>query len=92
MHISLSPFLYIWLVLVAAVIVLFLWRQAIARREDDSIHVLQGSTHQQVTVAQKLDQIDKWGKLVTIIAVIYGVILGAAAIMQAFVSPGTSGV
>ena len=92
MHIDLIPFLYLWLVLVAAVIVLFFWRQAIARKEDDSIHVLQGSAAQQVVVAQKLDQIDKWGKLVTIIAVVYGVILGAAAIMQAFFSPGASGV
>ncbi len=92
MHVNLTPFLYIWLVLVAAVIVLFFWRQAIARREDDTIHVLQGSPTQQVAVAQRLDQIDRWGKLLTIIAVVCGVILGAAAIMQAFVSPGPSGV
>ena len=91
---SLYPFLYLWIVLDAVVLVLFGWRQTLARKEDDSLHVLHAGDvpAQQVALAQRLEQVDKWGKITTIIAVAYGVILGVLAIIQAISSPGSSGV
>jgi len=47
--------------------------------------VLQGSVAQQVTVAQKLEVIDKWGKILTVITLVFGLILGAAYVYQNFV-------
>jgi hypothetical protein len=38
---------------------------------------------EQAVVAQKLDLIDKWGKIVTVLAVVYGVILGGLYAWQA---------
>ena len=93
MHIDLRPFLYLWVALAAVVAVLFGWRQSLARKEDDSLHVLHGgATGEQVLLGQKLEHIDKWGKLMTVIAVAYGLVLGALYIYQGFTSPGPSGV
>lgn len=86
MHINLVPFIVLWALLAVSVIVLIAWRKIVANREDDTIHVLQGSVAQQVTMAQKLEVIDKWGKLLTIITLVFGVILGAVWVYQNFVT------
>jgi predicted membrane protein len=92
MNINLRPFLYPWIVLALAVITLLVRRKAIASHEDDSLHVLDGGGADQPVVAHKLDQIDKWGKILTVIAVVYGVILGAAYAYQAWIETSQSGV
>jgi HAMP domain-containing protein len=95
MKFSLLPFLYPWIVLALAVIGLMVWRRIVASHEDDNLHVLDagaGAGANQVLVAQKLDQIDKWGKTLTVIAVIYGVLLGAAFAYQAWIQTSQSGV
>jgi len=86
MHVNLMPFIVLWALLAVSVIVLIAWRKMVANQEDDTIHVLQGSVAQQVNVAQKLEVIDKWGKILTIIALVFGLILGAAYIYQNFVT------
>lgn len=92
MHFDLRPFLYLWIVLAAVVVVLFAWRQSIAKKEDDTIDVLQSAAPpQQAFLAQKLEHVDKWGKLITIIAAVYAVVLGALYIYQGLVSPSTFG-
>jgi hypothetical protein len=91
MHIDLRPFLYLWIALDAVIIVLFGWRQSIARKEDASIDVLHSGSPLEATLNQKLEQIDKWVKLLTVIAVVYGVILGALYIYQGIVSPAPPG-
>jgi hypothetical protein len=93
MHLDLRPFLYLWVALAAIVAALFGWRQILARREDDSLHVLpqEGSSGPLVSLAPKIEQIDKWGKLATIAVVVYGLILGALYIYQGFTSPGLPG-
>ncbi|MGD0869603.1 MAG: hypothetical protein ABSB88_08640 [Bryobacteraceae bacterium] len=92
MNISLLPFLYFWIVLALAVIGLLVWRKVVASHEDDNLHVLDGGGADQTVVAHKLDQIDKWGKILTVIALVYGVILGAAYAYQAWIQTSQSGV
>ena len=67
-------------------------RRVVASHEDDNLHVLDGGGANQTVVAQKLDQIDKWGKLLTVIAVVYGVLLGVAYAYQAWVQTYHTGV
>jgi hypothetical protein len=57
----------------------------ISREEDDSLHVMHGTLTQQTTVAQKLDAIDKWGKILTVVTVIFGLLLAAAYVYSQFV-------
>jgi hypothetical protein len=91
MTFDLSPFLYLWIVLAGVIVLLFGWRQAIARKEDAAIDVLHGNMAQQAALEQKLSQIDKWGKLLTIVAAVFGVILGALYIYKGITSPGIPG-
>jgi len=92
---NLTPFLVVWIVLAVAVMVMIVWRKLVASHEDDNLHVLDGGGVQQATaqtvLAQKLDVIDKWGKLLTIIAVAYGVLLGLAYAYQGWIATSRLG-
>ena len=92
MNINLRPFLYPWIALALAVVVLLVRRKAVACHQDDTLHVLDGGGANQPVIAHQLDQIDKWGKILTVIALVYGVILGAAYAYQAWIETSQSGV
>jgi len=91
-HIDLRPFLALWLMVIAAVVVVAFWRRSVAVQEDPALHL--GPAHastaaQQVAVAKKLEQVDKWMKILSVIAVVFGILLGAAALYKAWVlGPG----
>jgi len=83
------PFVALWAMLAVAVIGLIVYRRFVSASEDDMIHISDASgtvTSQQVTVAQKLDQIDKWGKMLTVVAVTYGVVLAGIYVYQSWMS------
>ncbi|MGA2725548.1 MAG: hypothetical protein ABSG79_24450 [Bryobacteraceae bacterium] len=92
MHLDLHPFLVLWLVLIVAVVLMAFWRRYVALQEDPALHL--GTEHavtaaQQVAIAKKLAQIDKWIKLLTLIVVVFGVLLGAAFLYKSWVlGPG----
>jgi hypothetical protein len=92
MNFSLLPFLYPWIALALAVIGLMVRRKVVASHEDDNLHVLDGGGANQTVVAHKLDQIDHWGKILTVIAVVYGVLLGLAYAYQAWIQTYHTGV
>ena len=84
MNFNLLPLLVVWTVLALAVLAMFLWRRAVASKEDDSLHLMHGTLTQQTTVAQKLDVIDKWGKILTVITVLFGLLIAAAYVLAQF--------
>ena len=87
------PFVIVWAVLAVVVLVLIALRKSVSSHEDDSLHVLEpGAVQAQVGVAHKLEQIDKWGKLLTIIAVIYGLILAGVYFYQSWIASSSIGV
>jgi hypothetical protein len=93
MNSHLLPFVIVWAVLAAVVLVLIFWRKAVSSHEDDSLHVSQaGAIQEQVGMAQKLEQIDKWGKILTVIAVVYGLILGGIYFYQSWIASSSIGV
>lgn len=78
-----------WVVLAAVVIVLAVERWWISRKEDDSIHVAagtEGAMSQQVAVAATLGRIERWGKTLTVIAVLTGMALAGVYLYHTFVS------
>ncbi len=87
---NLLPFVGIETVLIAAVIVMIFWRQAVARSEDDTLHVLHGTLADQTTVATKLAKIDKWGKSLTAVAGVLGLILLLMFLYQTWTSGAIS--
>jgi len=81
---TLFPLVIVWIVLALIVSALFLWRQAIARDEDDSLHVMHGTITSQTSLSKKLDVIDKWGKILTVVTVVLGLVIAAAYIYGQF--------
>ncbi len=93
MNINLTPFAILWALLAAVVLALIGYRKVVSTKDDETIHVLNAAVPaQQAQIAHKLDQIDKWGKLLTIIAVIYGLVLFVGYTYQTFMqSSGLGG-
>ena len=85
---NLMPFAVIWACLAMAVIVLALYRKLVTRNEDDYVHVADGEAKLiplQIATARKLDVIDHWEKILMIVAVIAGALLGAAYLYQLWI-------
>jgi hypothetical protein len=88
MNLNLFPFLILFFVLAAIVLAMIVWRKVVATHEDNFVHVM-GETpavSEQATVAHKLEQIDKWGKLLTAITVIYGLAIAGLYMWQTWVT------
>jgi hypothetical protein len=90
-NLSLLPLLVLWGVLAVSVLALFVWHKAVGRNEDDTLHVLHADAlPQQVAVAHKLEVIDRWGKTLTIVTVIYGILIGALFMYQTWVQTSST--
>ncbi len=75
---NLIPHLVIWAILATVVIILLIFRSKVSRQEDEGLHVLDSDAArvpQQIAIAKKLENIDRWGKILTIITVVYGLAL-----------------
>ena len=94
MHLDLRPFLVLWAIVIAALVVVAFWRRSVAVQEDPALHL--GAAHagtaaERVAVAKKLAQIDKWMKLLSVVAVVFGLLRGAAALYKAWVLGPSAG-
>jgi hypothetical protein len=93
MHINFIPFLGLWIVMAIVVIVMIAWRKVVSRQEDETLHVMDtGAVTHQVDVAHKLDVIDKWGKILTAVTIVYGLVLAALYLYQSWVEMSRIGV
>ena len=90
------PFLVMWGLLAIAVLALFVWRKAVASGEDDNLHVMDGGSVEksaaQATMAHRLEVIDRWGKIVTVVTIVYGLVLGGVYAWQSWVQNSRIGV
>jgi hypothetical protein len=85
MNISLFPFSVLWMLLSAVVVGLIAYRAWVAKDEDDTLHVMDaevGLNVKQAAVAQKLEVIDHWGKTLTVVALVSGMVLGSVYLYQ----------
>lgn len=93
MHINFIPFLALWVVLAVVVIVMIGRRKSLASHADPTLHVLDvGAVAHQADMVHKLDAIDKWGKILTAVTVIYGLALAALYLYQSWVEMSHIGV
>jgi hypothetical protein len=92
-NVNLMPYFVLWVALAAVVIGMIVWRKTVSSHDDETLHVLDaGALSQQVSVSHKLETIDKWGKILTAIALVYGLILGAIYMYQSWVAMSKIGV
>jgi hypothetical protein len=77
MNVSLSFFVAGWLALACTIAGLAIYRRLVSTGEDDMLHVLDNESHvlKQAALAHRLDTLDRWGKILTMTATIYGVLL-----------------
>jgi len=85
MNFSLRPLIIVWIVLALVVLALFIWRKMVASKEDDNIHVMSAANTDQTVIASKLEVIDKWGKIATVIALVFGLIVAFIYVYTYFV-------
>ena len=91
MNLDLRPYIVVWIVLALVVAALFIRRKMIAAKEDDNIHVMSGPNPEQTIIAAKLDVIDKWGKLMTVVTVLLGIVIAGLYIYSTFVGKPSIG-
>jgi len=82
MNINLLPYAVFWGVLAIVVVLLIIYRKAITNREDDSIHLEGNVATEQISLAHRLQMVDRWGKTLTIVVAVFGVVLGAVYLYQ----------
>jgi hypothetical protein len=79
MNISFVPFAVLWTLLAVVVLALIAYRKLVSLQEEETLHLADAAeASHQAAIARKLDWIDKWGKLLTVAAVVYGMLLAAA--------------
>ncbi len=89
MNINLMPFGATWLALACAILILALYRRRLSGQEDDTLHVSDPQASQiskQAFAAHRIEVIDRWGKTLTVIGAVYGLLLGAAYFYQYWVN------
>jgi hypothetical protein len=72
---NLVPYLVTWIPLAVIVLVLAIYRNIVASHEDETIHVLESdapAVTAQVNLSRKLQVIERWGKIFTVVVVVYG--------------------
>jgi hypothetical protein len=77
---NLFPLIVSWAVLAVIVLALAVYRKLIAAKEDDMLHVRDSEVQlvaSQASIANKLEVIDRWGKILTAGALLYGLALAA---------------
>jgi len=92
MHINLTPFMVLWVLIALVVIGLATYRKMISTKEDENLHLADGpaASVTQAALSHKLDVVDKWGKLLTVVAVAFGLLLGAIYTYQTWLGAGTT--
>ncbi len=74
-----------WVALAAAVVMLALYRRWVARGEYDALHVRDSESvqiPQQDLFARRLNRIDSLGKILTAVAIAYGLVLAGTYLYQ----------
>ena len=83
------PYLFVvWCILAVAVLSMAGYRKLVANHEDDLVHLGDGDARlisNQRNVGERLSSIDKWGKILTIVTVVFGVVLGSIYLYQGWV-------
>jgi hypothetical protein len=93
MNINLFPLITLWAILAAGVIGMIIYRKMVAAAEDDALHVTEGEAGKiprQAEVAHKLEIIDRWGKMLTVVTIVSGVIVGGLYVYESWLQASSS--
>lgn len=91
---NMMMFAVAWGVLALIVLTLALMRKSVASHEDDVIHLTgdpDAAVREQTAVAKKLETLDKWGKPLTVVLAITGLVLAGIWGYDMFEAVGSAG-
>jgi hypothetical protein len=72
------PLIVVWSLMAISVLVLAVMRKMAAKGESDVLHPDDKAFEdQQAAIAQRLERIDTWGKIVTAVTIVFGLCLCA---------------
>jgi hypothetical protein len=78
MNFNFMPFAILWIVFAVTILGLAAYRALVSEHEEDGLHLSNPrEMAHQVAIAHRLDTIDRWGKLVTIVTAVYSLLLAA---------------
>lgn len=89
MNLNLFPYAVIWAILALVVLALLAIRKKVASGEDDTLHVMEGDASlipRQQKIAHELEVIDRWGKSLTVVAIVFGLVVGGLFVYQGWVN------
>lgn len=84
---NMIPHLVIWAVLATVVVFLALYRRRLYMKTDELLHVLDAEApliSSQVQIAKKLEKVDLWGKILTVLVGLYALAIGGMYIYKLF--------
>lgn len=87
---NLRVYVAAWVVIAGVVLLLALYRLAVDKRDYTVLHVRKNEVSQipeQVIRAERLGVIDQWGKILTAVAIAYGLAMGIAYLLMTFRHP-----
>ncbi len=82
---NMFPFVLVWVAMAVTVLVLAGVRMISASHENDTIHLHEeeaGVVRQQEAYARKLASLDRWGKTLTVITTLFGLLLAGTYLYQ----------
>jgi hypothetical protein len=82
MNINLLPYAIFWGALTTTVLGMVFYRRLVARNEDDSLHLEGNIRGIQAALARRLESIDRWGKTLTVVVVVYALALACVYLYQ----------
>jgi hypothetical protein len=82
MNVNLLPYAAFWGVLALVVLFLIVYRKVVSSHEDASLHWEGNASMEQMATAHRLESIDRWGKMLTIVAAVYGIALAVIYLYQ----------
>ena len=75
---SYTPFVIALAALALCTAILIVWRTVLGFNEDDSLHLSSGTMkaeQQQVAKSHRIEAVEHWGKILTIVTAVYGAVL-----------------
>jgi len=78
----------VWCLLAVVVLSLAGYRKMVANREDDLVHLHDGDSGlitAQKSVADRLGWIDKWGKILTVLTLVFGLAIASVYLYQGWI-------
>jgi hypothetical protein len=85
---NLVPLVSVWVLLALIVISMALYRHRLVRHVDATLDLLEDSrvAGQQTREAKRADAVERWGKVLTVLVLLYGLVIAASYLHQAWQS------